>query len=273
MHGDGTTLRVAMVQVAGSRDPVQARSAVPEACRAAAAQGPVDLLVLPEAVQRDLGRPRDDVAPDAESLDGPFVHAVRAVAAELDAVVVAGMLEAPPSPGDRPVNTVVAVDPVGLLAAYRKVHLYDAFGYRESDRLQPGPLEACVVPVAGVPVGIMTCYDLRFPEQARVLVDAGAEVLLVPAAWLPGPDKLAHWTTLLQARAIENTVFVVGVGQPAPRYCGRSLAVDPMGHVVAALDDGPGHRQVRLDLDEVSAARRRNPSLANRRWQVSAPQH
>ena len=82
----------------------------------------------------------------------------------------------------------------------------------------------------------MTCYDLRFPELARRLVDAGAEVLVVPAAWLPGDRKVAHWRTLLAARAIENTCFVVGAGQPEPRYVGHSAVIGPLGDVLAEAD-------------------------------------
>ena len=118
-------------------------------------------------------------------------------------------------------------------AAYRKIHLYDSFGYRESDRLSGGPTEAVVVEIAGWQVGLMTCYDLRFPELARALVDAGAEVIVVPAAWLPGERKVDHWRTLVRARAIENTVFVVAAGQPGPRYTGHSMVGDPLGDVLA----------------------------------------
>ena len=78
----------------------------------------------------------------------------------------------------------------------------------------------------------MTCYDLRFPELARALVVAGAEALVVPAAWVAGERKVEHWRTLLRARAIENTVWVVGVGQPGPRYTGHSMVVAPDGDVV-----------------------------------------
>ena len=85
----------------------------------------------------------------------------------------------------------------------------------------------------------MTCYDLRFPELARALVDAGAEVLVVPAAWVAGPRKVDHWRTLVRARAIENTVYVVAAGQPGPRYSGHSLVVDPLGDVLAEAEDGP----------------------------------
>ena len=102
-----------------------------------------------------------------------------------------------------------------------------------------------VVDLAGWRLGLMTCYDLRFPELARALVDAGAEVLVVPAAWVAGPRKVDHWRTLVRARAIENTVYVVAAAQPAPRYAGHSMVVDPLGDVLAEAGDGgrddPGH--------------------------------
>ena len=111
----------------------------------------------------------------------------------------------------------------------------------------------------------MTCYDLRFPELARALVDAGAEVIVVPSAWLPGERKVDHWRTLLAARAIENTCFVVAAAQPEPRYCGHSLVLGPLGQVLAEAGGGEESLTATLDRDDLLGARRTNPSLANRR--------
>jgi predicted amidohydrolase len=111
----------------------------------------------------------------------------------------------------------------------------------------------------------MTCYDLRFPELARTLVERGAEALVVPAAWVAGDRKVEHWRTLLRARAIENTVWVIGVGQPAPRYSGHSLVVAPNGDVVAEADGDEAVLDVMIDRPSVAEVRRTNPSLANRR--------
>ena len=111
----------------------------------------------------------------------------------------------------------------------------------------------------------MTCYDLRFPELARRLVDAGAEVLVVPAAWLPGERKVEHWRTLLAARAIENTCFVVGAAQPEPRYSGHSVVVGPLGEVLAEAGGAEATLDVVLERADLETARRTNPSLSNRR--------
>jgi predicted amidohydrolase len=143
--------------------------------------------------------------------------------------------------------------------------MYDSFGYQESKVLAPGPLEPATFELEGTTFGILTCYDLRFPELARRLVDDGTEVILVPAAWVAGPRKVYHWTTLLRARAIENTVFVVGVGQPAPRSSGHSMVIDPLGDVLVEGGDDAEILTAEIDLSAVGEARRTNPSLANRR--------
>lgn len=253
------TLDVTLVQVAAGLDPADNRGRLAELVPPADRPG---LVVFPEAFARDFGAPGSDVGPFAEPLDGPFVAEVDRVAGRAGQSVVAGMFETSPDPG-RPFNTLVLRG--AAQSSYRKIHLYDSFGYRESDRLTPGVLKPTVVEVGGLQVGLMTCYDLRFPELGRRLVDAGAEVLVVPAAWVAGPEKVEHWRTLARARAIENVAWVVAVGQPGPRYAGHSLVVDPMGRVVVEAGEGEQTLTARLDRASVQEARQTNPSLANRR--------
>jgi predicted amidohydrolase len=249
-------LRVRVHQWASGLDTDDNRARLAEVAPGA------DLVVLPEACARDFGQAGSDVSPFAEPVDGPFALELARVADATSSTVVAGMLEVADDPA-RPFNSRVAGGPSS--ATYRKIHLYDSFGYRESDRLTGGPVEPVVVDVAGWKVGLMTCYDLRFPELARRLVDAGAEVLVVPAAWLPGDRKVAHWRTLLAARAIENTCFVVGAGQPEPRYVGHSAVIGPVGDVLAEADGSEQVIDAVLDRADLDEARRTNPSLANRR--------
>lgn len=255
------TLDIALVQAASGLDPEANRAALDEL-----APSDADLVVFPEAFARDFGEAGSDVSGFAEDLDGPFAREVARVAADRNTTVVAGMFERSDDP-DRPYNTLVMRGHAE--AAYRKIHLYDSFGYAESDRLSAGPITPCVVDLDGWQVGLMTCYDLRFPELARTLVDAGAELLLLPAAWVAGPRKVDHWRTLITARAIENTVYVAAAAQPGPRYCGHSLIVDPLGEVVA--EGGPGAPDVpavitgTAERDVLDQARHTNPSLANRR--------
>lgn len=208
----------------------------------------------------------------AQSLHGPFVRSLAELAAELGIHLVAGLIERVVGETERVANTVVAVGPDGeLVAHYRKLHLYDAFGARESDWLVPGPIEApAVFPFAGFTVGLQTCYDLRFPEVSRRLVDAGADVIAVPSEWVRGPLKEAHWRTLATARAIENTAYLAAADHAPPVGVGNSLVLDPMGVEVATLGEQDGEVAVAwISPDRVAAVRRINPALRLRRFPTS----
>ena len=177
--------------------------------------------------------------------------------------VLAGMFETSEDPA-RPLNTLVLADG-DAVTAYRKIHLYDSFGFQESATISAGPLAPARVDLRGFPLGLMTCYDLRFPELARQLAEDGAEAIVVPAAWVAGERKVEHWRTLLRARAIENTVWMIGVGQPGPRYTGHSLVVAPDGDVVAEAGVEETVLDAVVDRASVEKVRRTNSSLANRR--------
>jgi len=258
------TLRLRLVQQASTLDPAENRATLD--ALAADLDGPsgaVDLVVLPEAFARDFGEAGSDLAPHAETLDGPFACRLRELAEQSGTAWLAGMFEKADDPA-RPWNTLVLAER-GAVTTYRKIHLYDSFGYRESDTISKGALEPCTVDIGGFPLGLMTCYDLRFPELARALSRAGAEAIVVPAAWVAGDLKVEHWRTLLRARAIENTVWVVGVGQPGPRYTGHTIVVAPDGEVVVEAGTEPAVLDATLDREAVADVRRTNPSLTNRR--------
>jgi predicted amidohydrolase len=256
-------LRLALVQRTSSLDPAENRDVL--STLRERLEPDTGLVLVPEAFMRDFGSPGSDISEFAEKLDGPFVQRLAEVAAECGTTVVAGMFEVSDDP-DRPYNTLAVVDSEGLRASYRKIHLYDSFGYRESDRLTAGEVEPVLVDVGGVSVGLMTCYDLRFPELARRLVEQGAQLLVVPSAWVAGPGKVHHWRTLATARAIENTVYVAAVGQPGPRYTGHSLVVGPAGDLVAELGDGEHVLTASISTEDLDEARADNPSLQNRRF-------
>jgi len=260
-------MRVALVQMNATTDKTANFKSV-ERLVAQAVESRPDLVMLPEAVMHDFGRPEDSLAAVAEPLDGPWVAELQRLARLHEVMIVAGMFESAPEDG-RAYNSLVAVDASGLQGVYRKTHLYDSFGYRESDRLLAAPPEAVVVPVADVKVGLMTCYDLRFPEMARFLVDAGADTLAVPAAWVAGEHKVDHWQTLLRARAIENTCYVIAAAQCGRQYSGHSAVVDPMGVVVASLTDEEGVATATVASGAVFGTRQKNPALAHRRFSVA----
>ncbi|WP_132150781.1 carbon-nitrogen hydrolase family protein [Kribbella antiqua] len=261
-------MKIAVVQTASSSDKAANRDLVTQVVAEAASEHP-DLVVLPEAMMADFSVEDGVVAQAAEALDGEFVGTLRKCAVEHGVAIVAGMFERS-CDERRPYNTLLAVGADGsLLGAYRKIHLYDAFGYKESDQLTPGDVAPVVVKIGGLSLGLMTCYDLRFPEHSRALVDAGAEVLVVPAAWVRGPLKEHHWTTLLTARAIENTCYVAAAAQNGKKYCGLSQILDPQGATLAAVGDSNGHATATLTPDRLTTVRHQNPSLQNRRYTVT----
>lgn len=268
-HQPTGRLRVCLVQAASSLDPAENRARVAELVARAVADvdtsGAPTLVVLPEAFARDFGKPDSSLGPYAEPLDGPFATALADAARAHGVHVLAGMFRQADGDGARPVNTLVLRGPDGEQASYDKIHLYDSFGYKESDRLLAGDWTPVVVELGGLRVGLMTCYDLRFPELGRALVDAGAEALVLPAAWVAGERKADHWRTLVRARAIENTVYVAAVGQPAPRYTGFSTVVSPLGDVLVEAGEDEQLLSCVLEQREVVSARAVNPSLANRR--------
>lgn len=227
------------------------------------------LVLLPEYSAYFVDPFDASLAEHAQPLDGPFVQALVALAARHGVTVVAGMVERAQD-ALHVHNTVVAVDASGVLARYRKLHLYDAFGQRESDWIAPGALgPPQTFALDGIRCALMTCYDLRFPEVARMLVDGGAEALLVPAEWVRGPLKEHHWTTLLAARAIENTVYVAAADHPPPLGVGHSLIIDPEGVTLAGIGTGEGVAVAELDPATIERVRRINPALRLRRFRVA----
>ncbi len=205
----------------------------------------------------------------AEPLDGPFVQGLGRIAADYGIHVVAGMLERTTDQG-RFSNTLVAVSPGGdRVAAYRKVHLYDAFGARESDWVVPGPIDqAATFKIGDVTVGMQTCYDIRFPEVTRQLVDAGADVVTVPSEWVRGPLKEHHWRTLMTARAIENTVYVAAADHPPPVGVGNSMVLDPMGVELATIGEITDVAVAWISGARIAEVRKVNPALSLRRFGI-----
>lgn len=277
-------MRIALCQVpVSSRPSVNLRRA--QLALQNAAEGGADLAVFPEATMIRFGT---DLRAAAEPLDGPFCSGLAAAAKETGVALVAGVFE--PAPDGRVYNTAVVIDGDGaLLASYRKLHLFDAFRQRESDLVAPGS-SVVVAPVAGVPVGVQICYDIRFPELTRALAVEGAELVTVSAAWQAGLFKEEHWVTLLRARAIENTVWIAAAGQVpepttwvpgvgempdseekptrAPTGVGRSMLIDPLGVVRADLGPAPGVVVVNADMSLVGTVRKTLPALANRRADI-----
>lgn len=261
------TLPIAVAQFAPTADTAVNLESITQLVATASVRG-ARIVVFPEYSSYFVDPFDESLAENAQELDGPFVEALTRLAAQHDLTIVAGLLERA-SDGERVRNTAVAVDATGLIAHYRKLHLYDAFGQRESDWVEPGDAqEPQTFELGGLRFGLMTCYDLRFPEVGRLLVDAGADVFVVPAEWVRGPLKEHHWRTLLHARAIENTVFVAAADHPPPLGVGNSLVVDPQGVELAAVGTSTDVAVAHLDVGAIERVRRVNPALRLRRFGV-----
>ena len=263
----GVGVGVGVAQFAPVADASANRHTIAELARRAVARG-ASVVVFPEYSSYFTDPFDATLADNAEDLDGPFVASLVALAGELGVHLVAGLLERADD-GARVRNTVVAVDGSGVLATYRKQHLYDAFGQRESDWVEPGRVDAPqTFDVGGLRFGLMTCYDLRFPEVARTLADAGADVALVPAEWVRGPLKEHAWATLLAARAIENTMYVAAADHPPTLGVGHSVLLDPLGVAIAQIGTATDVAVGWVDPQVIADVRRVNPALQLRRYRV-----
>lgn len=262
-----SALAVAVAQFAPGADPAANLDAIRALASTASARG-ARLVVFPEYSAFFEPVMGSAFVEAAETLDGPFVGGLAAIAVDLGMHVVAGMIEQ--ADGERFRNTLVAVSPAGdVVATYRKLHLYDAFGQRESDWVQPGVLdEPQTFAVGGLTVGLQTCYDIRFPEVTRRLVDAGADLVLVPAEWVRGPLKEQHWRTLVTARALENTIYIAAADQAPPVGVGNSMVVDPMGVEIATIGEATDVAVGWVSHARIADVRAVNPALALRRFRV-----
>ena len=225
--------------------------------------GEARLLVMPEYAMLDpTDAPLERLRAEAERLDepGPWLGMAERLASEHSACVAATFFE--PAPDGRVHNSVAIIKPSGGVAGvYRKTHLFDAYGYRESEKISPGdevfkPVEAC-----GVRVGLAICFEIRLPELARAQALAGAELLVYPAAWYAGPLKEETLHTLARARAHENTVYVAVAALAGARFTGRSTLVDPLGVQLVDAGPWPGYVEARLEPERLERARRMLPIL------------
>lgn len=262
-------MRIAMAQISSGDDPAANLRLVTERVAEAADAG-ASLVVFPEATMCRFGV---RLAPIVEPLDGPWATGVAEAAQRHRITVVAGMFT--PADGDRFHNTALIARPGAAPLGYRKIHLYDAFGFRESDTVAPGD-EPVTFEVDGVTIGVATCYDIRFPQLFTALARRGAELIVVPTSWGAGPGKIAQWQVLATARALDSTSFVAAVGQAlptdpevrkskAPTGIGHSRLTDPFGSVIADYDDSVRLGVHDIDLAAVGRAREALAVLANER--------
>lgn len=269
-------MRLALAQIISSADKVANLDMVADQVGRAADAG-AELVIFPEATMCAFGNRLDTVA---EPLDGPWVTRLSAIAAARRVTVLAGMFtptdQRAPDGRAKVANTLVATGPGGV-ASYRKIHLFDAFGYAESDTVVAGT-EPVIIDVGGVAVGLTLCYDVRFPGLYTTLAERGAELIVIASSWGAGPGKFNQWELLTQARALDSTCFVAAVDQadPArrgirpragvPTGIGYSALIDPTGGAVLGATADPQLLVADIDPGTLAAVRQSIPVIANRRF-------
>lgn len=252
-------MRTSLIQLSyDDKEPLEQR--VDRVARLVTEQAGSDLVLLPELWPMG-GFAYRGWAEQAQPLDGPVVEAMRKAAAEVGATVHMGSI-VERGPDGKLYNTSLLLGPAGdVLATYRKIHL---FGFGEGEPVLLGGGDSVVVHGN---LGLATCYDLRFPEFFRALLDRGADVVLLVAAW--PAKRVNHWRVLTQARAVENQSYVLACNTAGTHagyeMGGGSLVVDPWGTVLAEAGTGEEVLVVDIEPATVAGVRESFPVLADRR--------
>ena len=215
--------------------------------------------------------PKDLANNVAEYIDGGnFVSALCRSAKRNKIGVIATVYERNKNKNELKVyDTAVLINNKGqITSVYRKLHLYNALGFRESDKLIQGNVIEKPVSTSVGNIGLMICYDIRFPEMSRILTVNGADILVVPSAWVYGIMKEDHWRTMIMARAIENGSYIIAPDQVGNIFSGRSMVADPFGTVLLDMGDKQGMDVVEIDKSRVMKVRESLPLLKNRRLDI-----
>lgn len=264
-------MKISIAQINTVPDVDRNLDTVLDGVRNAADDG-ADLVVFPEATACSFDGEFADFARQRASA---FHDAVQAAADEHELAVMVGSFMTH-SEDHRTSNTLMVFRPGEELVIYNKIHLFDAFGFKESKGIAPGD-RPVTVEVGGTTVGLAICYDVRFPELFTRLAQEGAEVVVVVASWGDGPGKAEQWDLLTRARALDSTSYVVACGQAVrdlskegeatktPMGVGHSAVVGPTGVDEMRMDGAPQQRSVDLDVETVTRTREAIPVLTNQR--------
>lgn len=258
-------MRLAALQLSTSKDKTGNIAKMRTWINKISASNP-DLVVFPEGYMfYSPGESAEDVYEKAETLQGSWVSAVSKIAKEHNIPIIVGMFEKAQDI-KHAFNTTLYVDSKGELKhVYRKAHLYDAFGYKESDQFEPGngPLET--VTFKDLKFGVCVCYELRFPEVARTYALSGADLLVAPTAWVRGYLKEEHLLTLAKARSIENAMYVVISAQIGGIYTGTSAVFDLMGVSISRSSEAEAFIVSEISRERIAEVRKKMPALNHRR--------
>jgi len=258
--------KIAVVQFKASTDKNQNLTKILNYIKSAAKKG-ADLCAFPEFMMlyTSSSQSAAELSKLAETINGEFVTSI-ANAARENSIFVVGTFYEKSKKRNHVYDTAFLVNKSGkILSTYRKIHLYDALGFKESNKLTPGSKIVMPTKTSLGKLGMMICYDLRFPEMSRILASSGSEILIAPSAWVKGDMKEEHWLTINKTRAIENGCYVVAPDQVGNIYCGRSIVVDPYGKILLDMKKRQGIGIANISLDKVNKTRKVLPLLKNRR--------
>jgi predicted amidohydrolase len=253
--------RLCALQVETGRDPDENREKIFTLCEEAARTGP-DFIVFPEMFQ--IVVPSREASVYADLVPSAVTDRIGRLAERFGVNIIGGTVFEKEK--DRVYNTAPVFDRTGALrGTYRKMHLFDAFRYAESEGITKGE-EPLVLELDGLVFGVAVCYDVRFPELFRYYALGGAQLVFLPSAFFQ--PNLDHWQLALRSRALDNGMFVVGCNQTGKRMVGRSMVADPWGIITGSLGADEGLLTVDIDTDLVAGTREKLPLLSNRRFDV-----
>jgi predicted amidohydrolase len=213
----------------------------------------------------------DELYKTAETLpDSKFIKRLCQYSKNYKIGIIGTFFERNPYKKDKRVfDTAFSTDKNGkIISVYRKLHLYDAFGFKESLKFSRGDKIPKLITTPIGKMGLMICYDIRFPELSRILTVNGSDIIVIPSGWIHGIMKEEHWITMLKARAMENGVYVIAPNQVGNIFCGRSMIVDPLGSILTDLGDKIGVEFVGIQRERIDEVRKTLPLLKNRRTDI-----
>ena len=264
--------RLALVQMQSSPNKNTNLSTSINYIKTAAKKG-ADLICFPEfqMAYSPVTQEPENLFSLAEDINGTFIGTLKKSAKEYSISIVATIYERVNTGKQnfRVSDTATFISSNGKIkSVYRKVHLYDALGFKESIKLVRGNSIEKPVNTSCGKFGLMICYDVRFPEMSRILTIMGADILVMPSAWVSGIMKEEHWQIMTKSRAIENGVFIVAPNQIGNIYSGRSTVIDPFGAVMIDMGTEEGLAIIEIDTSVITRIRKALPLISNRRTDV-----
>jgi predicted amidohydrolase len=232
-----------------------------------------DIVVLPEYSMLNplkIGDPRLVYSYSETPLTSRYLTEMAKLAGELGVFILVHFIEKTDTPPLTMSTSIIVTDRGEAIPVYSKMHLFDAYGFRESSFFKPGDAPSKIISIKGVKIGFTICYDLRFPELYRVTALMGSEIIIVQAGWVKGPHKEEILDKLASIRAHENTVYIVLADQTGDMFVGRSGVFNPWGYRELDLGWREAYAEYTIDTSLISEVREKLPVLqqSKNKWEI-----